>query len=268
MTMRPVRLEPVPPVVQVRLKECPVVLPQALQAAIDAHRHDATRENPRLFRGPAFTVAHVTQTTDALPVTLRPSDYAHYLYTVRNPHPREHAFRAVYGVGLVRTRDHVLIGGEMGVHTAYPHRLQAGAGRLDRSDVDTDGSGDLRGSVLRELHEELGLYGDDANAVEDNTSVWLKSGGPYDFLVIVFRVTLTLIEAHLLARYTRVEEQLRSHGGVPEFSQLIRLPAHKDIVARSLLEDTRPPVDYLAPLLCREVGMDNPLTRCARGAIR
>jgi 8-oxo-dGTP pyrophosphatase MutT (NUDIX family) len=268
MTMRPVRLEPVPPVVRVRLEECPVILPQALQAAIDAHWHDATRENPRLFRGPAFTVAHVTRTTDTLSVTLRPSDYAHYLYTVRNPLPREHAFRSVYGVGLVRTRDNVLIVGEMGAHSAHPHRLQAVAGGLDRADVGTDGSVDLRGSVLRELHEELGLCGDDADAVEDKTPVWLKSGGPYDFLVIAFRVTLALTGAELLARYTRFEEQLRSQGGVPEFSQLICLPARKDIVARFLLEDARHRVDYLAPLLCREVGMDKPLTRCARGPIR
>ena len=246
--MEELRLSAVPAVVRADVDARPLVLPQGIRRTIDAFWLEAAARNPSLFRGTVYTVTQVERRGRGLQVTLRPTDYAHHLYTTRVGLVPEYACRVLYAAGLVRTADGRLVFGEMAEGTANAGRLQGVAGGLDASDL-REGALDLPGSLRREAREELGIDLDDGRIVQGWGARYLKEGGAANSLVVLYEITLAVPWLSLRERYDAFAQAIAAQGETPEFARLVVLEATPAAVERFLAEYPRRRVDYLEPLL-------------------
>lgn len=239
-------LESVPDKVSVVVHPHSLILPPRVQSIIDAHWAEAMHQHPSWFRGLVFTITGVMKSSSELRIELKATDYAHYWATISATVSGFYACRVLYGAGIVCTTDKFLVFGQMGEHTAYPGRLQGVGGGLDSNDV-IGGRIVMVRSLLRELKEEIGV--DTANVVP----LALKTGGPWNFVVLVYVVHVPMTLANLMARYLDYEAWLRSQGQIPEFAKMVTVPANHLAVSRFLSDESRPMVDYLPPSLIRLV---------------
>ena len=176
---------------------------------------------------------------------LKPSNYAHYLYSVRTKNISDNACKVIYGAGLVETRDSYFVFGEMNNHTAYPGRLQCVGGGLSRSDLQSNHF-QMQNSVLREMTEELGI---DLNCVKSCSVRFLKTGGDYDFLAVLFHIQLNLTNNELEDEFNKMSEASIAIGEKSEFVRLVSIKNEPSSINDFINNNHRPSVDYLIPLL-------------------
>jgi hypothetical protein len=203
-------------------------------------------QHSSFHRGEVFNVFSIIEQDDLCKIMLNCTDYAHYLHTVRNNITDEEGCKVVYGAGLVETNDSKFVFGEMGSHTAYPSRLQCVGGGLSREDKKGNYF-DINESVIRELAEELGV--DYCNHIEKCTPVFIKKGGTYDFLVILYHIKLKVTAKELNKNYQKFTEELFIKGEKPEFQKVIYIENNKKVITSFFEKDDRNCVDYLQPYL-------------------
>lgn len=199
-------------------------------------------------RGEIFHINSVIEQGDLCKIMLNRTDYAHYLYTVRNHATDEEGCKVVYGAGLVETKDSKFVFGEMGNHTAYPGRLQCVGGGLNCEDLKGNYF-DIEESLLRELMEELGI--DETKHIEKCTPVFIKKGGTYDFLVILYHIQLRILADELIENYQHYTEELLTKGEKPEFQDVIYIENNKEAITSFFKNDERYYEEYLKPFLER-----------------
>ncbi|MDR7071512.1 hypothetical protein [Fictibacillus barbaricus] len=202
--------------------------------------------NERFTRGEIFHVHSIEEHEDRFDIILRTTDYAHYLHSVRYDTADDKSCKVVYGAGLVETKDSYFVFGEMANHTAYPGRLQCVGGSL--SDEDKNGTYfDLEKSVLRELSEEIGI--DDVEKLCDSEVQFIKTGGTYDFIAVLFHINLDLTLKEFQQYYTAYCNELIANGEQPEFKRLVTLKNNLNEISEFLKTERRDAVDYLFSLL-------------------
>ncbi|OOE12673.1 hypothetical protein [Fictibacillus arsenicus] len=243
--MKPAVLTYVTKPLSVKLDENPVELPEHFQDKVDNFWRIINKDN-RFSRGEVFHVATVKETQDFLDVILKRSDYAYYLYSVRNKQIEMERCRVIYSAGLVETADSFFVFGEMGKNTAYPGRLQCVGGGLSSQDLH-DSIFDLEKSVLRELHEELGIVND--NDVKDCAVKYLKTGGDFDFITVLYHIQLNLTLEQLVDQYEEFCKALIAKGEIPEFQRIVWLKNANKSIEEFIRNEKRDSVDYLFPLL-------------------
>jgi 8-oxo-dGTP pyrophosphatase MutT (NUDIX family) len=229
----------------VKLDENPVELPAPFQDKVD-NFWSAINKNNRFSRGEVFHVDTVKENQDFLNVILKRSDYAYYLYSVRNKQIKMERCRVIYSAGLVETADSYFVFGEMGKNTAYPGRLQCVGGGLSNQDLH-DSRFDLEKSVLRELREELGI--ENKSDVKDCSVKYLKTGGDFDFITVLYHIQLNLALVQLDDQYEEYCEGLIAKGESPEFQRIVRVKNDINIIEEFIRNEKRDSVDYLFPFL-------------------
>src|SRR5699024_10358663 len=125
-------------------------------------------------------------------------------------------------------------------------RLQCAGGGLSSEDK-VGAHFNMKNSVLREVAEELSI--DAGKHVIDCRPVFIKTGGTYDFTVILYHIKVTLSEKELLDNYERFTENLIKNGEQPEFKNIISLVNKKANINSFFEKDNRPREDYLEPFL-------------------
>lgn len=251
--MDEVRLGAVPPVLDLRLDPDALQLPQRIAHRVDAFWRQASAMEPHLFRGRIYSVRTVQRIgTQVLCARLAPTDYAHYLYSLRLGLPEPYACRVFYAAGILHTADDQLVFGEMAPHTAHAGHLQCVAGALDASDL-SEGSFDLDRSLGREVLEEIGVGLDDARHVLGVERRFLKEGGFGQAIALLYVIELRCSHDTLMRHYRRFVQAL-PEGQAAEFRELCAVPRDLHAVQRFLERDLRPRADYLAPLLMALAG--------------
>jgi hypothetical protein len=244
--MKPISLTPLTKEVKIEYSHKPLHLSSERKTEIENYWLKVN-QNARFHRGEVFSVDTITEDEGFFKVSLKATDYAHYLHTVRNHITDEEGCKVIYGAGLVETKDSyfIFIFGEMAEHTAYPGRLQCVGGGLSNEDKSGQ-SFDIKQSVLRELSEELGIS---SQGVEYCTPRFFKTGGPYDFMVVLFHNQLRLSYDQMSNQYHTYIKDLIDDGNKPEFKEIIHIKNDKQSIIDFWSVDNRPSVDYLKPLL-------------------
>ncbi|KZE69002.1 hypothetical protein AWM68_01680 [Fictibacillus phosphorivorans] len=242
--MKPVTLKPVTKPLQITLDDHPVRLSPTFQSEVE---NFWTRFNSdsRFTRGEVFHVDALEEKDKEIKLHLKSTDYAHYLYSVKNEPVSNEGCRVIYGAGLVETSDSYFVFGEMNKHTAYPGRLQCVGGGLSREDLQGN-EFQLRISVLREMTEELGIH---KEHVTNCSPCFVKTGGTYDFITVLFYIQLDLTLNQLKERYKAFCEELMDKGEIPEFAEMITIKNEPVTIKNFINNDIRSSVDYLFPLL-------------------
>lgn len=235
--MKPVTIRPLRHALRIRYNGQKIALPPEVQHKIAAHWRKLTLDNEHLFNGEAFTVTSVTESPEALDITLAETDYAHYLYSHQVRDLGEHAVRIIHSAALVYTADGKIIFGSMGPQTSRPDVIQCSGGGLDHNDI-TDGVVDIEHNTAKELREELGIDVADPGQVTEFVPAYLKEGGFADTLTAVFTVRLRATGAQFLQAYDAFVAELRAHNEEPEFGELFCLNPDRqtieDFVAKHL----------------------------------
>ncbi|RFU67034.1 hypothetical protein [Bacillus sp. V59.32b] len=238
--MKPIVLTPLTKEVIVEYSQSIVQLSSKRKREIEEFWMEINQHNS-FHRGEVFNVYSIIEQGDLYNIILNCTDYAHYLHTVRNHITDEEGCKVVFGAGLVETKDSKFVFGEMGNHTAYPGRLQCVAGGLSWEDKKGDYF-DIEESVLRELAEELGISNN--NHIEKCTPLFIKKGGIYDFLVILYHIKLSITSNELILNYQNFTEELLIKGEKPEFQKVIYIENNKESITSFF--DCE---DYLQPYL-------------------
>jgi hypothetical protein len=243
--MKPAVLTYVTKPLSVKLDEIPVELPEPFQDKVENFWSEINKDN-RFTRGEVFHVNTVEESQDFLNVILKRSDYAYYLYSVRNKQIEMERCRVIYSAGLVETADSFFVFGEMGKNTAYPGRLQCVGGGLSGHDLQ-DSVFNLEKSLLRELHEELGII--DNNDVKECTVKYMKTGGDFDFITVLYHIQLNLTLEQLDEQYKVFCKALIAKGESPEFQRIVWLKNNNKSIDEFIRNEKRDSVDYLFPFL-------------------
>jgi 8-oxo-dGTP pyrophosphatase MutT (NUDIX family) len=136
------------------------------RAAIQARWAEHTRERPRMFNGRVLLMSDIAIENDTCRSTYFETDFADFLAWRDLGYP-DRSVTNGFAMGALRGADGAFICGIMGGHTANAGRIYFPAGTPDLSDLQADGTVDLSGSVLRELHEETDLSPDSYQVAED-----------------------------------------------------------------------------------------------------
>jgi 8-oxo-dGTP pyrophosphatase MutT (NUDIX family) len=243
--LKQISLRTIPKQVKVIKENIPFPLSQNRKLEIEEHWNKINQEGT-FHRGEVFSVTSIIENKDFCEIKLAITDYAHYLHTVRTNMMDAEACQVVYGAGLVETKDNVLVFGEMGSNTVYPGRLQCVGGGLSEEDHQGDVL-DLQQSVLRELSEELGL--DPNMDIKEVSPMYMKTGGSYNFIVILYHLKSTLTKIELKEKYQMFCVNLLENKLQPEFANIIFLNNTKQDIKEFLHKDKREQVDYLTPFL-------------------
>ncbi|SFS75444.1 hypothetical protein [Marininema halotolerans] len=243
----PVHIQHAPSHIVATYRNEKMVLPQAVQERIDRFWMAEVSRGKKLTRGPVFAVHQYEQMKDGTHIQLANTDYAHYLYTITNKDfvSSPYACRVVHTAALVQTLDHCFVIGEMASHNAHANRLQLVAGGLDTVDIN-DGHVDFKRSIVRELNEEVGISLSHIQRIE---SKYLKTGGDFGSIVLIFDVQLRTKANELQKQYHEYTFQLLKQGEKPEFSDLLTIQRESNVIKQFIHNDPRKKVDYLIPIL-------------------
>lgn len=245
--MKPTILTPITKEIKIEYTGDPVQLTAARSKEIEDFWLEVNH-NRRFHRGEVFSVSSIVEQQDLFTVQLSRTDYAHYLHTVRNSVFDQESCKVIFAAGLVETNDSKYIFGEMNSHTAYPGRLQCVGGGLSWEDK-IGNFFDSKKSVLRELSEELGIT--DSDQIKSCIPVFIKTGGTYDFIVVLYRIKLRFTAEELLLHYQRFIDHLLKEGEKPEFQNLIVLDNTLESIKSFFQTKERYCVDYVEPFLIK-----------------
>ncbi|WNB91098.1 hypothetical protein [Bacillus sp. NEB1478] len=243
--MKPTVLTSISKPIKVKIDGCALELSAQLKLEIE-HFWKTINVNGSFRRGEVFHVHSIDEHEDRFDFNLRSSDYAHYLHTVRSEYIGDEGCKVIYGAGLAETKDSFFVFGEMADHTAYPGRLQCVGGGLDEEDMDGEFF-DIEKNVLREMAEELGI--EDIESRCHSTIQFIKTGGMYDFIAVLFHIKLDLTLEELQKNYESYCDELIAKGEQPEFKNLVTLKNESNAISEYLQSEQRDCVDYLFPFL-------------------
>jgi 8-oxo-dGTP pyrophosphatase MutT (NUDIX family) len=242
--MKPIQLMELTKDVKIHFSNNPMILSPSRKKDVEDFWEEINQQNS-FHRGEVFNVQGIIEQENSYKIELNCTDYAHYLHTVRNHITDDEGCKVVFGAGLVETKDSKFVFGKMGDQTAYPGRFQCVGGGLSWNDKREDYF-DIKESVLRELAEELGII--DSKQIEMCSPVFIKTGGTYDFIVVLYHIKLNITATELSECYKNFTEELLLKGEKPEFQNVIYLDKNINRVTR-FFEDNKNCVDYLHPYL-------------------
>ena len=196
-------------------------LPDEMQALIDEYWRSLLGSGKKYSRGDVFAVKSIEEDLHTLTLSVELTDYAHYLAT-RNKISGISAFGIMHTAILIETNDEKLAFGRMAPSTSVPGRFQCAGGGITQDDLLPDGKTlDILGNARNELMEEVGLDSDDPEMIRFMKPAYLKAGGEFESLAVVYVAKLKLNTDELLKFFEAHNSKLEANGEDPELSELI-----------------------------------------------
>ena len=153
-----------PAKLNITISEEAMYLPPSIQESIDSYWASLEESGHSFYRGDIFSIKEMKETGDELSVVLERTDFAHFIYCKHCGLPDCYKCRVAAVNGLILTADNQYVMGEMNGQTANPGYVQFVAGGIDRRDI-RGNKVDVRGSLFREMKEEIGIDGNDTSLV-------------------------------------------------------------------------------------------------------
>lgn len=244
--MKPVEIKETPAQVIVAYDSSPLLLPSTIREQHQQYWDEQVKLNPNLRNGEVFTITEISETEEELQVTVKKTDYKHYLYTIRHENC---AFpcKVIFTCVAVITNDHHLAFGRMSQHTSTPGRLQFTGGGLDESDL--NGSVfDLMKNIGKELKEEMGIQ-IESPYIKSFRPKFVKNKGTYDFWALMFEIVVDLSAQQLHELFELHNQSLKEKGEEPEFEEFVFVSLDSESVESFIQNDVSWKEDYLNPTL-------------------
>ena len=186
-------------------------LPQSLRDKIDIFWNEQVKENPNLFNEEVWNVTKMEENKEDILLTIEKTDYAHYLYDERHGIEEKYACHNLAGVTYIVTKDGYAVVGELDDTTSYPRMIQVSGGGIDEKYDIVNGEFDLIKTAKRELKEELNLYLNNKEQIENYNFEYIEKpeGKRHSYCVILkaySMYTKNQLEEHFNKYYQFLEE--------------------------------------------------------------
>lgn len=235
--------------IEVRCFDEKIVLPDNVQADINAYWAKRLRENPKLRRGKVYCIRDIIEYPDRTIYNMVETDYAHYLYTLNCDVEEKYTCKVCFAVGLIITSDNKYIIGQMSKDTATPLRLQLPGGGLEEQDI-IDGKVCLERNLDRELKEEIGFGLFDNQMVHSAELTYIKNGGTGKFVAFIYSVISTLTSSEYISYYKNFCSTLQDK---PELCNIFLVDRKLDKANKFFSSLQVPVVDYLYPVILKDI---------------
>lgn len=226
------------PIIVKRIEE-KMNLPVELREKIDAFWEEQLQKNPYLFNGIVWNVTKLEERPMELELTVKKTDYAHYLYDERHGIEDAYACHNLYSAVLIETADNFLVIGELDETTSYPKCLQVAGGGIDEKDRVTD-TFDMVKTVQRELKEEINLELQDKQQIENYGFAYLElpEGDRHSYSVIL-KAKANLTADQIQEHFEEYKTYLKQTNGETEFERLYFLPKGKAVETLGTLDNPK-----------------------------
>jgi 8-oxo-dGTP pyrophosphatase MutT (NUDIX family) len=226
-----------------------ICLPAAYRDWVEQHWDSLMREGKGFFRGDGYTITDVhDKGMGNIDVFVQLTDYAHFIYSVRNGFRNAHDCRVIHTSALIETADGKYVLGEMNGHTAFPGKLQFIGGGIDQRDLFGDRI-DLDHNIRSEIAEELGVDVSDGSMVKTFTRYAIKSGGDNNVISAIYKLTLKSNEAELIAMFAAHNEKISLQNGKPEIRSLFFVNLDRTSVEQFVYQNTQAKDGNIIPTL-------------------
>lgn len=207
--------------------------------AIDAHWARATQTNPGYFNGVVHLVDRVHLDGDRLDASLVRTDFKSYLFWRDQGFPEAGVLDG-FGSALIHSSDRYLMLGRQRTGNVNGGLVYPPSGFIDESDVATDGTIDIAGSVAREVSEETGI---DAAALVKEAGFHLTRSGSQLSIAVPFRIPMTAAEfVRFAERHIALssDSELDAVIAVATLSDIkgLSLPRYARVLLEALLSET------------------------------
>lgn len=249
--MKYTQVEKISKEVIVELEEKKFRIPKELQEKIDKNWEKLISENPRYTRGKVYCVESMQETENNFKIKLVYSDYAHYMYDMKNNLDEEYKCRNCWAGTIIETSDNKYVVGRMNYYTSVPNKLQFSGGNIDQKEI-CDGIVDMEKCATREIKEEMNIDAQDNNAVVSLECKYLIKEIEKNSVGILYKIKMKKTYETMVEEYNEYKKYLESNNLEVEFSELVGIDKDKvkkffedknidyeDAVYPALLEDSK-----------------------------
>lgn len=235
----------------VELEEKKLKLPNELQERIDTNWKILISENPRYTRGDIYCVESIQENKDNVKIKLVYSDYAHYMYDMKNNLDEEYKCRNCWAGTIIETSDNKYIVGRMNYYTSVPNKLQFSGGNIDKKEI-YNGIVDMKKCAAREIKEEMNIDVQDYSAVMSFECKYLIKEIEKNSVGILYKIKMKKNYETMVEEYNNYKKYLEKNNLEVEFSELVGINKeevkkffecknidYEDAVYPALLEDSK-----------------------------
>ncbi|MDP5276025.1 NUDIX hydrolase [Chengkuizengella axinellae] len=252
MNRRKININSVPKKMSVRYQNKDLYLPDELKKELDHYWANLIKSGKKFTRGNVYAIKDIVMNSEKLNIHLEKTDYAHYLYSREFPLSEENVCKEIHSAAMIKTSDEKMFFGEMSPNTAHPNRLQFVGGGIDLSDI-KGGLVDFKHSLVREAKEEVGLDLLDETITETIFPKYIKTGGLYHVIAIIYEVKLKIDSQKFEELYNDFIDLLKEAGEEPEFVNLHSVSVNLESINDFFNNEKRAMVDYIEPVFREEV---------------
>lgn len=206
----------------VELENKKVKLPLELQEKIDENWNQLIENNNRFKRGIIYCVSSITEQR----IKLILSDYAHYMYDMKNELPEKYKCRNCWAGTIIESSDNKYIIGKMNKYTSVPNKLQFSGGNIDNSEIH-NGIVNMRECAVRELKEEMNIDINDFDIVKSFECKYLSKEIDKNSIGILYKLTLNKAYEEICKKYSEYMKYLERNNLEIEFSELVAVDKNK-----------------------------------------
>ncbi|MCD4669281.1 MAG: hypothetical protein K8S14_02420 [Actinomycetia bacterium] len=219
-------------------------LPEHVKKEIKENWQDLFNSGERFINGDLFTVNNILIGEDKiLNFNVIKTNYAHYLYSMKNNFTEDHICRSVAANVLPLTSDNYFILGAMAENTSLPNKIKFIGGAMSEDDLCGDFLEPLK-CVTRETREEIGLDLGNHPHILKLEPRYLITRKNWFFINTLYYAQLNISKGELIKMFDEHKIYLQKKNEV-ELDSILFINNEKKDIESFLNENERRLIDYL-----------------------
>lgn len=231
-----------------------VELPNCFKIAIQENWDELLNSGKNYTNGELYTVSSIEFDKDnCLNFNISKTDFAHYLYTVKQNFEGEHICRSIATSALFITSDNYYVLGKMSSSTSLADKIKFIGGAIDKDDFINNEFQPIE-CIKREVKEEIGLTLDDKSKVESINSSYFITRKNLSFINVCFRIKLNMSANKMVTLFNRHNESLHNQNLEQELDSIVLLKNEKNEINNFISNNKDKIIDYMEALFLVELG--------------
>lgn len=219
-------------------------LPEYIKQEINENWKNLYNSGKRFLNGDLFTVNDIFIDEDkTLNFNMIKTNYAHYLYSMKNNFTGKYICRTVACNILLLTSDNYFVLGIMDKNTSLPHKIKFIGGAISEDDLNEDLLDPLK-CITRETCEEIGFNLDNNSYILKPEPRYIVTRKHWSFFNILFYTHLQIPKNDLTKIFNRHKAYSQNKNSV-ELDSIIFINNQKKAIDSFLDENKGRLIDYL-----------------------
>lgn len=233
-----------------------VELPNYLNREIKDNWNELINSGKKYTNGELYTISSIKFENDnCLIFRILKTDYAHYLYTVKQDFQGEYICRSIATSALFITNDNYYVLGKMSSDTSLPGNIKFIGGAISKEDFIENELHPIEG-IKREVKEEIGLDLDDKSKVESVNSSYFITIKNLSFINICFKIKLNLSSKEIIKLFDEHNENLYNQNMEQELDSIVLVKNDRENLNNFFTDNKGITMDYLEELFLVEMGIN------------